>query len=325
MTAPLTQALSRFVSELEFDALPEIAIDTVRTEATHCVAAMLAGSREQNVLAIRRSRITPGLLQEARLLLGNEKGSAVDAALVNGAAAHAPDIQNSDFDDYDATCVLLPAILAEAEVVGASGRDIVTAYAAGYEAFARIAEREKDSYASKGWYANSAIGVVASAAAIANLRRLTPNVASNAMGVAAVMSGGIIAASTTGAKAMQVGRAAANGILACRMAVTGVTAAPDLLESSLRNRGLLCALSPNGNIDFDSDLDDLGQTWRLENGDYLSSRRKPTNSGGKDNIWQRFAARAEPVIPATLAKDLFERLQAIHRLTLISDLSTGLH
>lgn len=322
MAAPLTKALSHFVSELEFDSLPDTVVDIISDEATDCVAAMLAGSREQSVLAIRRSRITPGRVHEARLLLGNEKGAAVDAALVNGAAAHALDIGHDDSDDYDASHVLLPAILAEAEVVGASGRDIVAAYAAGYETWARMAERENDSYASKGWYGNAAIGVVAAAAAIANLRRLVPTVASNAMGIAAIMSGGTVAACGYGTEALQVGRAAANGILACRMAVTGVTAAPDLLERSKRSAGLLAALSPRGNVDVDRDVDDLGRSWRLQSGDYLPSGRRPET---KDGMWRQFSARTEAVVPSAVAHDLFERLQEIDRVALIGELSSGVH
>lgn len=261
MPAPVTSKLAQFAADLTFDTLPDIVVGAVRTGVTDCVAAMLSGSEEKGTAIIRRCLATRGRVGEARLLLGAERASAMDAALLNAAAAHALNIDDVAFAGYHTSAVLVPAILAEAEIVGACGRDIVTAYVAGYEVWARLAEREKDSYTSNGWHGSSALGVVAASAAIANLRRLDPEAASNAMGLAAVMSGGIIAAFGHDTKAFQVGWAAANGIRACRLASAGLTAAPDLLE---REGGLLRALTPKGNVDIETPIDDLGQSWRLE-------------------------------------------------------------
>lgn len=261
MPAPITNSLAQFAADLTFDALPDAALRAIRTGMTDFVAAMLSGADQSIAPAIRSCLSTRGRSHEARLLLGEERATATEAALLNGAVAHALNVDDVAFGGYHTSAALAPAILAEAETVGASGLDIVTAYAAGYEIWARIAEREKDSYTVNGWHGSSAIGVVAAAAAVANLRRMSAEQVSNAMGLAAVMSGGLIAAFGHDTKAFQVARASANGILACRFAAAGLTAAPDLLE---RGDGLLRALTPKGNVEVEQPIDDLGSVWRLE-------------------------------------------------------------
>ena len=85
MPAPITRSLGEFASALTFDALPSAAVEAVITGFTDSVAVMYSG------MAFPLSRIaletigTRGPSAESRLLLGAERASAVDAALVNSA------------------------------------------------------------------------------------------------------------------------------------------------------------------------------------------------------------------------------------------------
>lgn len=315
MPAPITRTLGQFASELTFAKLPEIAIAAVRAGTTDCVAAMIGGVQESGVSIIRRTLTGKSLIKEARIFLGPERTLATEAALLNSAAAQ---VRNSDGISF-LGAVLAPAILAEAEVVGASGPDIVTAYAAGFEIWARLVEREKDDHAAKGWDITSALGVVAAAAAVANLRRLSPELTVTAIGIAATAAGGIIAASNHDTKALQVGRAAANGVHAARTAIAGVACTPDLME---RQGALLRALSPKGNVDLDTPIEDLGKAWRLENPSAkLPQRPRPT---GVEESWKKFSEYALPVVAGPTARTLFGKLQELDRLASVSELTTGL-
>lgn len=307
MPAPITSSLAQFAAELTYDTLPEAALKTIRSGVADCIAAMISGAEADAARAVRSCLASRGRVAEARLLLGAERATAMDAALLNSAAACA------NRDDR-ISAILAPAVLAEAETVGASGRDMMAAYAVGYEAWARLAEREKDGYAVNGWHGASALGVVAAAAAIANLRRLNAEQASNAMGLAAVMSGGTIAARGFGSAAFQMGRASSNGVLACRLAVAGLTAAPDLIE---RGDGLLRALTPKGNIELDQPMDDLGVDWRLAKDD--------VDHSGVNDIRRTFSAGGLSGMSQAAAERLFARLQDLDRLASVSELSTGLH
>ena len=93
-----------------------------------------------------------------------------------------------------ASAFLVPAILAEAEALGASGKDIITAYAAGYETIAELVGRDADvgRYHDKGWHPTGCFGAVGAAAACASLRKLTPEQCAMTLGLAASQACGLI-------------------------------------------------------------------------------------------------------------------------------------
>lgn len=104
---------------------------------------------------------------EASLFFGAQRISAEAAALVNATACHVLDYDDVGLRAHPST-VLAPAILAEASG-GASGAAAIRAYLVGYEVWAELNAREPDAVHLKGWHPTSAVGVVAAAAAVANL------------------------------------------------------------------------------------------------------------------------------------------------------------
>ncbi len=259
MPAPLTRTLARFAASLGYEGLPPKAVDAVRLGFTDCVAAMFAGQTEPVARIVREALGTRGAAGEARLCFGQERASAPEAALANGVTGHALDYDDVALAGHPSV-VLVPAILAEADALGASGRAAVAAYVAGYETWARLIERDRDPYHRKGWHPTAVIGPVAAAAAIANLRRLGERQATCALAIAASMSAGVVANFGTMTKPFQAGRAASSGVSAARLAAAGMTGAEDALEHPV---GLLHALSPQGRVDVESPLEDLGRDWRI--------------------------------------------------------------
>jgi len=259
MPAPLTRTLGQFVASLTFDKLPPEAAGVVRLGFTDCIATMLAGAQEPVARITREQLGTRGAKGEARLVFGAERASAPDAALANGAAGHALDYDDVALAGHPSV-VLVPAVLAEAEALGADGKAAITAYVAGYEAWANLIERDPDPYHRKGWHPTAVMGPVAAAAAIANLRKLDTEKAAMALALAASMSAGVVANFGTMTKPFQAGRAAQSGVLAARLVAAGMTASPDALEHPV---GLMQALSPHGKVDTETPLDKLGKTWRI--------------------------------------------------------------
>ena len=99
-----------------------------------------------------------------------ETASLLDAALVNGAAGHA-----LDFDDTNLTMSghptvpVLPAVLALADVLGSSGREIVTALVVGTEVEVRLNLVLGGTHYTRGWHTTGTLGVVGAAAACSRL------------------------------------------------------------------------------------------------------------------------------------------------------------
>ncbi|MBL8688493.1 MAG: MmgE/PrpD family protein [Rhodospirillaceae bacterium] len=262
MPAPITRSLAEFALGLSYEALPAAAVEAIRTGTTDCVAVMFAGLSAPVAGHARQSLGTRGPRGEARIYLGRERASTPEATLANAAAASGSVFDDVAFAGCHTSVVLVPAILAEAELTGASGRDVIRAYAAGYEAWARLSEREKDAYSGKGWHATAVMGAVATAIAVGTVHKLDAKTMVSAIGIAATMSGGITASFDTDAGPFQVARAAAGGVTAVRLAKSGMTSAADALERP--GRGLLPALSPKGQVDLDTPFGDLGKAWRLE-------------------------------------------------------------
>jgi 2-methylcitrate dehydratase PrpD len=252
----LTAGLGRFIAALSFEDVPEPALQLARSAFIDTIGVLIAGAAEPATTRLL-DVLQPGP-GRSRLLFGPRRADAPDAAWINGTAAHA-----LDFDDAAArshpSAVLVPAILAEAEVLGASGRDMLTAYVAGYEALAEIALRDRHQPVARGWHPTGIFGPVAAAAACARLRQLSAEQSAHALALAASQSAGLVANFGTMTKPFHAGRAAHAGVMSARLAAAGFTAATDALE---HRQGLLAAISPQGQIDLETPLL-AGLDWHL--------------------------------------------------------------
>src|SRR5574341_582806 len=254
---PLTQALGRFVSELTFERLPEAALRTARTGFIDCIGTMIAGSPEPAVQILKKTLATGGP-GEAALYFSSERGGAPEAAWINGTAAHALDYDDVALRGHPST-VLVPAILAEGEALDASGRDMLGAYAAGYEVWGELVGRDPGHHHLKGWHPTGIFGAIGAAAACASLRRLDAERATLAIALGASQSSGVMANFGTMTKPFHAGRSAHAGVIAARLAEAGFTASADALEHP---QGFLSAVSPAGDVDGESAPRALGRDWR---------------------------------------------------------------
>ena len=228
---------------------------------------MIAGSREEAVGIITATLAPPP--GEATLYFSAASAPALTAAIINGTAAHALDYDDVAYRGHP-SAVLVPAILAEAQAVGASGKDMIVAYAAGYETWAELVAREPDQHHEKGWHPTGIFGAIAVAAACASLRKLDPEKTAHAIALGASQSAGIMANFGTMTKPFHAGRSAQSGMLAARLAANGFTASLDALE---HGQGFLSAVSPKGRRDLDAPVE-AGKTWRIL-GEKLSVKKYP--------------------------------------------------
>ena len=145
----LTKSLGRFVAELSPNRLPEEAARIARMGFIDTIGTMIAGRNEDSV-RIMTETLAPAD-GPATLTFGDRHAPAPEAAWINGTAAHALDYDDVALRGHPST-VLVPAILAEAEHLGSSGADMITAYVAGYEVWAELALRETGLLHEKGWH-----------------------------------------------------------------------------------------------------------------------------------------------------------------------------
>ena len=253
----LTADLGAFLAKVKYEDLPEEARALVRDAFTDTVGVTLAGVSEPIVDMVRRTLLHPSLAPNVRACLSPVTVPSSEAALIGGTAAHA-----LDYDDQSLTghpsAVLVPAILAEGEALDSTGRDMATAYVAGYEVWAEFIRRD-GSYHLRGWHPTSVFGVVGAAAAAAVLRRLPAERAATALAIAASHAGGLGANFGTMTKPYHAGIAARDAVIAARLAASGATAGIDALENP---KGFLTAYSLDMRPDRGSPVM-VGKDWYL--------------------------------------------------------------
>jgi len=256
---PLTRDLAAFVAALRYEDVPPAALAFVRIGFTDVVATLAAGRHDPVTRALRDVLApSPGACD---LLLGLGTAPAADAVLINATAAHALDFDDAAQRGHIST-VVVPAILAEAAELGACGRRMATAYAAGYEAWAELMRREPDHYHDASWHPTGIFGPIAAAAACASLRGLDAEQTVHALAIAASGSSGLIANFGSMTKPLHAGRAAQAGLMAARLAERGFTASAEALEHP---KGLMRGISPKGRVDLDFPIE-AGRDWKLPRG-----------------------------------------------------------
>jgi 2-methylcitrate dehydratase PrpD len=235
-------------------------LEIVRMGFTDTAGVILAG-RHQHVTQVMRRFVArhgerPG---DSSVLFGPTRMAARDAALINATAGHALDYDDVAFCGHPSV-VLVPALLAEGERIGASGLDLVRAYIVGYEVWAELFFREPDLLHDKGWHSTGVLGVVSATAALCCLRRLDIEQCISALSMSASLGSGVVANFGSEAKPFHAGQAAANAIDAVDLALLGMSSSPDAIEHPA---GLLAALSPKGAVNLAPPSSGFGRELRL--------------------------------------------------------------
>ena len=267
----LTESLVRFIEEMPARTMPDGAGDVVGTGFCDAIGVMIAGLGEPVHRAALAAVHERASRPEARIALGAQRCATSDAAMVGVVAAHALDYDDYAFSNH-VSAVLVPAILAEAEHLGADGAMMVRAYVAGYEVWRVLMKREPDDFYARGWHPTAVLGGFGVVAAISVLHRLDAPRIRNALGLAVAQGGGVMANFGSMAKPFQGGHAAQGGIASVRLALAGMDAGVDALDGE---NGLLMALSPERRIDATTPADTLGRDWGILD-ERLNIKRYPT-------------------------------------------------
>jgi 2-methylcitrate dehydratase PrpD len=194
----------------------------------------VAGSAEP-LSGILRDELVTGD-GEASIVGTRQRTAARTAALVNGAAGHALDYDDTHLTmGGHSTVPVFPAALALAEELDCSGAELLAAFVAGVEVEARLGAGIGPSHYAKGWHATSTIGIFGATAAAARLLDLDAEQFGRAIGLAASQASGLKANFGTMTKPFHAGHAAERGLLAAQLARRGFTANPEALEA---NQGL---------------------------------------------------------------------------------------
>jgi 2-methylcitrate dehydratase PrpD len=255
----MTKRLAEFIVNTESSEIPDTVFEHAKVAFMDWLSVALAGMDDPLVDKLLQYADLMGGKEQATILGNGAKRSLAQAALVNGAASHA-----LDYDDTlwrflgHPTVTLFPAILSLSEFKGLSGSDVLTAYLIGLKVGSVVATCAGDDHYMSGYHGTSTIGSLASAAACSRLLRLDTQKTVFALGIAGTQAAGLKRVFGTMCKPFHAGRASEVGLMAALLADSGFTSAEDILEGP---SGFFQAL--RGAVD-ENVLDTLGKTWDIE-------------------------------------------------------------
>jgi 2-methylcitrate dehydratase PrpD len=258
--APLAEAIAGFAL-MPGAEIPESALAVMRLSLIDWCAVIVAG-RDEPVSRIVRDLVADeaGRLEASVVGLG-VKLPARAAALANGAASHALDYDDTHFDHIGHPSVaVVPAALAIAEKIGASGADFLHAALIGVEASVRIGTWLGRGHYNHGFHQTATAGAFGAALAAGRLLGLDRATLMQAIGIAATRASGLKSQFGTMGKPYHAGMAAANGVEAALLAKAGFVSRPDGLEC-VQGFGETHA---GENQPLDPILEGLGEEFRFE-------------------------------------------------------------
>ena len=234
MTPTAARTLAEFATGLRYEAIPKEAIDRAKTTIIDTVGAMTFGT------TLPWSRI---MIEYVQRTSAPGKGAIVGtphrvrgqlAALANGVLAHAFEMDSLVHPSVGVhpgaslTAPGLPVAMAQ----GRSGKDLLTAFVAGFEVMYRVGDAARHSSEKIGFHAPGLTGVFGGAVTVGLLMKLDAERMTHALGIAGSLCSGLLEFSKSGGmvKRMHLGRAAEGGALAATLAREGFTGPPTILE-----------------------------------------------------------------------------------------------
>lgn len=232
----VTRSLSRHAATLQYEALPPALVDMTK----QCVMDTLGVSIGASTLAPEAKILAEyvadlGGKPEATILGFGGKAPAAWATFVNGSLGHM-----LDFDDIGESghpsIVTIPVALAVAEKLGGvSGRELITAIAAGMDVMTRISRAIEvpDWTMTEGWFATQLLGFIAGAATAGRLLGLDEEGMENALGIGFnQMSGSrqMAVGAATHMRSMQAGFSGQGAVMAAELARRGIIGSKEIVE-----------------------------------------------------------------------------------------------
>jgi 2-methylcitrate dehydratase PrpD len=238
-----TQALCRFLADLHYEQLPENVL--ARTEDLYLdwLASALASKGAHPIPLFERYAHKMGPSSgPAQVIVNGGSSSAYFAALVNAASSHLveqDDLHNSSV--LHPATVVFPAVLAAAQDLGKSGRELLLASVAGYEAGIRIGEFMGRSH-YRIFHTTATVGTLAAAVAVGKLMNFNEEQFINLLGSAGTQAAGLweFLRDAADSKQLHTAKAAADGLLAAYLTADGLTGARNILEG---DQGLAAGMS----------------------------------------------------------------------------------
>ncbi len=235
----LTEQMAAYVTDYSIDN-DEGAAQAARYNFLDTVGCTIAGTVTGQFELARQYADKYNGVKESMVLGSAAMTEAGHAALAHSVAAHAC--------DYDDMCVCLnghpgavivPVVLALADRLDKTGREMLTAYMAGVEVSAAFGRMFHEGNYAKAWNQTTALGIMGAVAAAGKIMGLSRDEMTHAFGITIGEASGNKANFGTTTKDLTVGMTALKAIKCAEFAKLGFTANRSVIEG---NNGLFESL-----------------------------------------------------------------------------------
>jgi 2-methylcitrate dehydratase PrpD len=256
---PVTRILAEFVAHHPSRGWSDAVDHEAHRTFLNWLGCAVGASHHESVVAALAAVQMLQPAPQATLLGRAERVDMASAALVNGISSH-----TFDFDDTHLKTIIHPAgpvasaLLALAEVTGATGRALIDALVLGIDVSCRVGNAMYPEHYDRGWHITGSTGTLGAAAACARLLGLDVERTQMALGIAASQPVGLREQFGSMTKPLHPGAAARAGLMSALMARHGYTASPRALEAP---RGLMQVVSTKH--DWREITEELGQRFEI--------------------------------------------------------------
>ena len=251
--------LAEWSSTLSFDDIPNDAQHIARRCIIDFFAVGIGGATQEIAKKSRELAFSEYRDGNSTIFGSTYRLATTGAAMANGTAAHALDFDDTCYAGIThGTAIIGPAVYAIAEEIDCDGSTLLTAFIAGSEIAYTLGKATGNSVYFRGWWGTTIYGTIGAAAGAARVLGLNVNETSNAIALATLGIGGMVAGLGTDAKPLTSGFCAAAGVRAALLAKAGASAPKGIFEDS---RGF--AQMFNDGVFDKGVLDLIGQVFGL--------------------------------------------------------------
>lgn len=255
----ISERFAAFLANITFEMLPEDVIHAARRGVLDYLGCAIAGSSHPTTTILIDALGAASHDRRCRILGRETRSGLLEAPIANGLMGHVLDFDDTHMGGVvlHASSPTLAALLGLSDLHPISGKDLITAYVAGFEAGVRIGHASPQHH-DGGWHLTGTLGTLAAGAASARLLKVSPRKMEYALGVSATQAAGMQQNRGTMSKSLHAGKAASNGLLAALLAQKGFTSSTEIIEGKKGFSRIYSRVSEPEAV-----LTDLGERWEI--------------------------------------------------------------
>ncbi len=260
----ITSDLCRFLSEFDSKALPDAVVHEAKRGILDWIGCVMAGSAHSTIAILLDVLGAVSGAETATVFAHKRKLGLLEAPIANGQMGHLLDYDDTHMDGVvlHTSSPVLSALLALCDSRPTTGRQLIAAFASGFEAGVRVG-KAAPAHHDGGWHLTGTLGTIAAGVASGRLLGLDAQRLTHCAGIATTQASGMQQNRGTMCKSFHAGRAGANGLLAALLAEKNFDSSTEIFEGKRGFTRIYSTVAKPEDI-----LVDLGERWEIVSNGY---------------------------------------------------------